>query len=214
MFGKYNLITQNSRNGNISLILSLLWSLSFTVQLIHQDTMTASCFFQKRQNKNLLSAGMICLQAEDNDECQTIKRSTKSALLRRGMCSPMQCAQEHPKGSDLGGETMVKSFCRQPTPSCLLETCSLKELMASSYFYKPSVPGQVPVYLEREFGGWTKVKLVQRVVQELEVLPFCSAVTRLFAQKSCCGRLGPYLSQPGHKDQSKVPTKNPATWNA
>lgn len=66
-------------------------------------------FFQKRQNKNLLSAGTSCLQAQDNDECQIIKRSPKTALLkRREMCSPMQCAQEHPKGSDLAQYTQER----------------------------------------------------------------------------------------------------------
>lgn len=100
-----------------SILFSALWSLSFTPHSIHLDS-TLAVFFQKKQNKNWFSVETLC-QAQGDGECQKIRQSTKTALLtRRAMSFPLQCAQEHPKGSVLaqhtherGGESTVKQFC-------------------------------------------------------------------------------------------------------
>lgn len=116
---------------------SRLWSSSFTVQLMHLDTTSTSCFFQKRQNKNLLSAGTICLQAQDS-----IKRSPETALVPgRETCSPMPVFRSIQRAAPglstlLRGEEKPQSAnsANSQPPSCLLETCSLERINGISLF--------------------------------------------------------------------------------
>lgn len=152
------------------------------------------CFFPEEAEQKLILSwdslpgpgwwGMPENQAK-HQNCPVNEKSNELPTAVCSRASKGQClGSAHPWEGRRKHCQAILQLTASQTPSCLLETAPQKELKASPCFQKPSVPGQVPVCLERGLGSWAKVQLVQRVVQELKALPFGSAITGLIAQES------------------------------